>query len=397
MKKIFFVLITFLQYQIVMADYIAHVSMYDSSGRANYTLEPLDEKAIDLSDVKFKKTSLGSFFMIALDTSGGVWSTQANIGLNGVATNYTLKNTGLNSVKDIAAGYEHAYALSNDGFVYSTGKNANGELGLTDNSYIHSKPTWEKTNLNNIIKIKSNGYSGYALDNNGFVWSVGSNDQGQLGLGDKNDRHEFERIESVNNIIDIVSSRSNLYMLDKDGNVYSVGDNQNGQLGINKTSISEINIQNMPFNKKIQKIYAGHRSFFAIDIDNNLWVTGKNIDHQLGLTTSQNYTSPFNTGISDVKEISPAQDSSIMKKINGDFFVSGKNYFGELGLNNKNKINQWTNVGKKEFITHSDGVLALCFITSSEKIKCSGRNFIGALGLGHRDDVNNWTDVILSE
>jgi alpha-tubulin suppressor-like RCC1 family protein len=66
----------------------------------------------------------------------------------------------------------------------------------------------------------------------GYVWSVGDNKHGQLGLGDKQNRTLPEQITSLPTIIAIAAEGYNSLFLDVEGYVWSVGDNKHGQLGL---------------------------------------------------------------------------------------------------------------------------------------------------------------------
>ena len=75
------------------------------------------------------------------------------------------------------------FIVKNDGSVWSTGRNLNGELGLSDASQrkVFTKVT---TNVNNDVKqVACGDMHILMLKNDGSVWSCGANSYGQLGLG----------------------------------------------------------------------------------------------------------------------------------------------------------------------------------------------------------------------
>ncbi|WP_127483655.1 hypothetical protein [Paenibacillus ehimensis] len=71
----------------------------------------------------------------------------------------------------------------------------------------------------------------YLLDTNGEVWSWGSNDYGQLGLGDTTKRVVKTKIPGLTGITDIVVKDHFVIALKSDGKVYGWGNNTSGVLG----------------------------------------------------------------------------------------------------------------------------------------------------------------------
>ena len=80
-----------------------------------------------------------------------------------------------------ACGSNHTITLSNDGTLYSFGKNCNGQLGLGHNNDV-SLPT-PIPNLPQINQISCSSNFTVCVDYEGFIWSFGYNSYGQLGTG----------------------------------------------------------------------------------------------------------------------------------------------------------------------------------------------------------------------
>ena len=79
-------------------------------------------------------------------------------------------------------GNEHTITLSNDGTVYSFGRNNKGQLGLRLGLKRVSVPT-PIPNLPKIKMISCGGCFTVCVDYEGFIWSFGNNDYGKLGIG----------------------------------------------------------------------------------------------------------------------------------------------------------------------------------------------------------------------
>lgn len=93
----------------------------------------------------------------------------------------------LENVAAIAVGQMHAYALLKTGEVVAWGNNEYGQLGngtnLSQQAPVYVKNS-NNTNLTNITMIAAGGNHGYALSADGYVYAWGDNQANQLGCGD---------------------------------------------------------------------------------------------------------------------------------------------------------------------------------------------------------------------
>jgi alpha-tubulin suppressor-like RCC1 family protein len=185
------------------------------------------------------------------------------------------------NIIQISAGANHSLLLDNKGLVYSFGLGTYGRLGLGDNEnryiptlidglsnisqisagncyslaltkegniYFFGFPVVGKSEklpvlicgINNIIKISSSKgkrqydkwMSGHSLllNNEGKVYSFGTNDHGQLGLGHKLNVAVPTLIYHVGKIIDICAGGEHSLIKNIQGSIYSFGSNECGQL-----------------------------------------------------------------------------------------------------------------------------------------------------------------------
>jgi alpha-tubulin suppressor-like RCC1 family protein len=84
-------------------------------------------------------------------------------------------------VTKVAAGRYHSLALKADGSVYAWGYNGNGELGLGDLND-RSTPTLV-SGLSGMTKVAAGRYHSLALASDGTVYAWGFNGDGELGDG----------------------------------------------------------------------------------------------------------------------------------------------------------------------------------------------------------------------
>ena len=85
--------------------------------------------------------------------------------------------------------------LSNDGTLYSFGKNREGQLGLGHNNDV-SLPT-PISNLPQISLISCGARFTVCVDHEGFMWSFGENKYGQLGTGNTKKFNVPQRIQEI--------------------------------------------------------------------------------------------------------------------------------------------------------------------------------------------------------
>ena len=156
----------------------------------------------------------GDGFMVALKSDGSVWAWGSNskgqLGMGSTAdqvpyTTYPTPVSGLmgngrlNLIEEISVGYDHVLARTADGSVYAWGSNQFGQLGLgetfeEDYSAVPLQVVAGDSDLFNegvtylagATAVAAGGYHSLALlgNSDGFVYSWGSNNYGQLGWGE---------------------------------------------------------------------------------------------------------------------------------------------------------------------------------------------------------------------
>jgi hypothetical protein len=144
------------------------------------------------------KVSSGRYFNLALDETGGIWfwggNEQGQAGDGTIANIVTTPtNTfGLNNVLDMEAGDYTAYLKRSDGYIWGSGINDQGQLGI--NSIVTPKPLIEKVVktdgnccLENIQSFAANKDNFVGLDSSGKVWVSGDGAQGQIGVNTTSD------------------------------------------------------------------------------------------------------------------------------------------------------------------------------------------------------------------
>ena len=260
------------------------------------------------------------------------------------------------SKKGIRKSFENCF-VDNDGKVYTWGENYDGELGngKTDSTIVPiciSDIEGNELKGKNIVDIVKSGFFKVALDDNGKVYTWGSNVGGQLGNGTENDSSVPICISDTENSVlkgkNIKNISANGYTvcaIDDNGKVYTWGDNERGQLGNGTKNDSSVPIcisdteNSVLKGKNIKNISANGNTVCALDDNGKVYTWGRNNYGQLGNGTTTNSSMPI--CISDVQN-NALNNATITKIItrsidiyaiddNGKLYAWGGNDYRQLG------------------------------------------------------------------
>jgi alpha-tubulin suppressor-like RCC1 family protein len=323
---------------------------------------------------------------------------------------YCKAFTKISSLEDknitaIAAGYVHSFAIDKNGNVYVSGDNDNGQLGLGDHD---GRDTFTKISLfdgKNIIVVAAGHYHSLALGSGGKVYAAGWNSGGQLGLGDAKYYNGFTEVSSLGgkNIIAITAGYAHSLVLGSDGKVYAAGDNSEGQLGLgdknNRNIFTEVSSLG---GKNIVAIYAGYTHSLALGDDGKVYAAGHNSEGQLGLgdsgygTDRNSFTEVSSLNGKRIIAISAGIYHSLAIDSDGKVYATGWNLYGQLGFGDRNSRNTFGEVPSlkgKNIVAIAAGSGQSFAVGSDGKIYASGDNSYGHLGLGDTKERQNFTEI----
>jgi RHS repeat-associated protein len=235
----------------------------------------------------------------------------------------------------------HLLALLNDGRLMASGDNAHGQLGRGPTTDGSKKPVFV-TNLADVVAVSAGGWHSLALTGDGNVWSWGSNDKGQLGIGDRSISQKLVPVTVTNlsNVVFISAGRDFTLAATSDGKVYAWGANNLGQLGDN-TVINKYAPTNVLYLSNIIAVAAGGGHSLALRFDGSVWTWGDNSQGQLAITnTSVNFKRPtLVNGISNIVAISAGAVHSLALQSDGTVWAWGHNRYGQIGGNTNIVVN----------------------------------------------------------
>jgi alpha-tubulin suppressor-like RCC1 family protein len=215
-----------------------------------------------------------------------------------IATPIDTTNLAGKTITNMAAGERHSLLLADDGTVFSFGNNGNGATGLgtTAESALVATPI-DTTNLAGvtITQVAAGELHSLLLADDGTVFSFGESDRGQGGLGPFLGSLIATPIDTTNlagkTITQMAAGRSHSLLLADDGTVFSFGSNNEGQTGLgiegftNTRVATPIDTTNLA-GKTITQVAAGDRLSLLLADDGTVFSFGSNRFSQLGLGTN---------------------------------------------------------------------------------------------------------------
>ena len=291
----------------------------------------------------------GTNHTLAIQTGGTLWAWGYNyygqLG-DGTTTERTAavevqtSSGNLTNVSDVSAGANHSLALDGSGNMWAWGYNGNGQLGngTTTNSSKAVQVQTASGNLTNVTAIAAGDNFTVALRNDGTVWAVGLNSNGQLGIGNTTQQTKAVQVmtsssTALSNIVAIAAGATHTMALDSSGNVWTWGNNSSGQLGIGSTTQQTYAVQVTAISG-IGQITAGASHSLAMTVQGTVvYSWGLNSSGQLGNNSNTQEDSPVTMfGISNAKNIAAGLGHSVVLENDGTVWTVGHNYVGELGI-----------------------------------------------------------------
>jgi alpha-tubulin suppressor-like RCC1 family protein len=140
----------------------------------------------------------------------------------------------LEDVVAIACGRGSSFALTKDGEVYSWGRDEYGELAQGRSQRFVTRPKIV-SGLRNIKSISVGEYHGVAISEDGKIFSFGKNTDGQCGNGNRNNVSQPMEIETFEAMdVSVVSAScgdGHTAAITSDGNLWAWGRGRSGELG----------------------------------------------------------------------------------------------------------------------------------------------------------------------
>ncbi|KAN0041166.1 hypothetical protein ACTFIV_003702 [Dictyostelium citrinum] len=208
-------------------------------------------------------------------------------------------------IKKLSMGATFTMALSNNCKLYSFGSSTFNELGNGDN-FNEREPKLIDNQLlrdNQIIDVECGFFHTVALTSDNKILTWGRNQESQcFPVTDGTGRGSFTNVQYLDTtllgdsrIIQIGASNLNTYILDENGNIYSIGSNDHGQCGVEKSSFKKGVLNKVKIGSedlKVKKFYSRFKTVIVETTNGRFFGWGSNFDHQLALETRCIYFTP---------------------------------------------------------------------------------------------------------
>ena len=291
------------------------------------------------------------------------------------------------SVRSVAAGWNHTCALTVAGAVYCWGWNAYGQLGDGTQGSNRLTPV-PVAGLTSGVAAISAGYDfTCALTEEGDVKCWGDNSQGQLGDGTIQPRLTPVAVVGLPSGIQAIGASGHTCALTADGSIYCWGRNVKGQLGNGATSMRPnprpVAVAGLP--GPMRAISAGGDHTCAITAQGAALCWGFNNMGQLGDGTLESRLSPVAViGLpGEVASLSTGEYHTCASLTDGSAWCWGDNGEGRLG--DGTTTDRRTPVAVAGLAAGVRGISAglsyTCAVTSGG-VRCWGANWAGQLGDG---------------
>ncbi|NXR67843.1 RPGR regulator, partial [Rhadina sibilatrix] len=189
----------------------------------------------------------------------------------------------------ISCGDEHTAIITGKGKLYMFGSNDWGQLGLGSKNTV-SKPTCIKALKPEKPKLAVCGRNHTLVyTEKGNVYAAGGNSEGQLGLGDTEERTTFHLISFFTNQYKIKQLSAGSYTsaaVTEDGQLFVWGDNSEGQIGLASEASVSVPCK-VDIGKPVSFISCGYYHSALITGDGELYTFGEPVNGKLGLFPEQ--------------------------------------------------------------------------------------------------------------
>lgn len=291
-------------------------------GNNSTTNSPAPVKVQIPAGVTIAQVSAGNdVHSLALASNGTLYAWGANysgqLG-NGTATNSLVPvvvnapATGV-TFTQVAANSDFSVGLGSDSKVYAWGTNWSNQLGDGTTTTRNVPTPVQGLPAAAIKKVAADQWSGFAIAADGSLWGWGTNNNGQLGVGDMNNRTTAVKTQAPSGVTfsDVSASSATTVAIGSDGKSYAWGNNQYGQfgngpstVGNNKASALPLPVT-MPAGVTFSQLSAGANLTLAVGSDGNTYAWGRNASGEIGdgTTTLRNVptlvaTTPTVTAVS---------------------------------------------------------------------------------------------------
>ena len=298
-----------------------------------------------------------------------------------------------------ATGSAHTITISDECVAYSFGSNRadfamGGQLGLEHDEKSVAIPS-RIPNLPNIQMVSCGQSFTTCVDYEGFLWSFGFNNDGQLGTGNTTSFNVPQKILDIPPVQFVSCGSTYTLIITCDTRLWSCGKNWNGQLFLGHTE-KQNKFQQTSFSN-VKKIATALDYSILENDKEEIYVCGSNKLGQLGFYDSDSQIEPclMRNKPPNIVQFCVGLYHTLFLDVDGTVFSSGWNLYGQLGIGNnippRHALNKILNIPPIKII--SCGRNSSYLIDLDGNVWSFGCGNSGQLGLGHYKNINVPTQI----
>lgn len=284
----------------------------------------------------------------------------------------------------VSAGFSHTCAIDARGRLYCWGDNASLALGAAGTGSLLPQLVSSPGSGGGFVQVSAGRDSTCALHENGEVWCWGTNQEGNLGTGDRSDQATPFHVSLARPALQIsVRERVSCAVLEG-GALWCWGDNAEGQMGQGTAGDDALVPIQVP-GSNWTAVSAGQGHVCALRAPGSLWCWGRNSDGSLGQgsTDPVQIQAPVQVGMAeDWLMVSASQSQTCGIRAPGTLWCWGANGSSQLGQGDTMDRHAPAQIGTDhDWTTVSQSALHACALKQPGALWCWGRNDEGQLGL----------------
>ena len=355
--------------------YQINLLVEDDAGGRGFTRKEITVAPVAVTVAATPKVGMAGNTAIALSNDGRIllWGlVSPSAGYGGIVLKQPASipiANGITGAVDFAIWAQGGHALLADGTVLGWGGNDRGTpgAGKPESAYITPQLL---PNLPVVKALAAGSDHLLALTNDGRVYAWGFNANGQLGLGDNTDRFEPVEITSLGSgIAGIAAGGTHSVALKADGTVWAWG-SVGFDIGGTQTPNNPIQIPGLA---GISKIFSSFQNIFAQTADGSTWVTGL-LPATTG-TTEPRHLAEFDGAV----QIDGSMDHVILLKPDGSVWTAGLQQSFALGFADGGDV---ASLRQVPGITDAIAVAASAALRRDGTVLAWGQNYYGQIGDG---------------